>query len=140
MSHGKGGPSRAPEFVSALKSAGFNFFAGVPCSLLKGLVSILDEDPDAHYVSATREDSAVGMAMFSAKGARTLTDVYGQLRETKTSGAFHEADSLRGASFTDLLQELVDRSVDVQAVDVYKGWLEIDTFDDYRRAWALLKE
>ena len=28
----------------------------------------------------------------------------------------------------------------VQALDVYKGWLEIDTFDDYKRAWALIKE
>jgi phosphoenolpyruvate phosphomutase len=82
----------------------------------------------------------VGMAMFTAKGARTLTDAYGQLRETKTTGVFHEAESLRGASFTDLLQELVDRGQEVQAVDVYKGWLEIDTFEDYRRAWALLKE
>lgn len=62
MSHGKGGPSRAPDFVAALKASGFDFFAGVPCSLLKGLVSILDRDPDAHYVSATREDSAIGMA------------------------------------------------------------------------------
>ncbi|MBK8253919.1 MAG: isocitrate lyase/phosphoenolpyruvate mutase family protein [Polyangiaceae bacterium] len=82
----------------------------------------------------------VGMAMFSQKGARALTDVYGQLRETRTSGAFHEADSLRNASFTDLVQELIDRNIDVQAVDAYKGWLEIDTFEDYRRAWALLKE
>lgn len=62
MSHGKGGPSHAPEFVAALKANGFDFFAGVPCSLLKGLVSILDQDRDAHYVSATREDSAIGMA------------------------------------------------------------------------------
>jgi sulfopyruvate decarboxylase subunit alpha len=62
MSHGKGGPSRAPELVAALKQNGFGFFAGVPCSLLKGLVSLLDEDADAHYVSATREDSAIGMA------------------------------------------------------------------------------
>jgi sulfopyruvate decarboxylase subunit alpha len=62
MSHGKGGPSHAPELVLALKENGFNFFAGVPCSLLKGLVSILDRDESAHYVSATREDSAIGMA------------------------------------------------------------------------------
>lgn len=82
----------------------------------------------------------VGMAMFTQKGARTLTDVYGQLRETQAGGKFQEAESLRGASFTDLVQEVVDRGVDVQAVDVYKGWLEIDTFEDYRRAWALLKE
>ncbi|MFT3774892.1 MAG: isocitrate lyase/phosphoenolpyruvate mutase family protein [Minicystis sp.] len=82
----------------------------------------------------------VGMAMFTKKGARALTDTYGQLAETKADGTFHEAASLRGATFTDLVQELIDRGQDVQAIDVFKGWLEIDTFDDYRRAWALIKE
>jgi phosphoenolpyruvate phosphomutase len=82
----------------------------------------------------------VGMAMFTTKGARLLVDCYNQLKETRESGGFHEADSLRVASFTDLLQELIDRGTDVQAIDVYKGWLEIDTFEDYRRAWALIKE
>ncbi len=82
----------------------------------------------------------VGMAMFTAKGARTLTDLHNQLLETKKSGKFHEAESLRAASFTDLLQEAIDRGAEVQAIDVYKGWLEIDTFDDYRRAWNLIKE
>jgi phosphoenolpyruvate phosphomutase len=24
-------------------------------------------------------------------------------------------------------------------VDVYKGWLEVDTFEDYQRAWAAIK-
>lgn len=70
MSHGKGGPSHAPDFVAALKAAGFDFFAGVPCSLLKGLVSLLDKDPDAHYVSATREDSAIGMAAGAYLGGK----------------------------------------------------------------------
>ncbi|WP_437722665.1 isocitrate lyase/phosphoenolpyruvate mutase family protein [Sorangium sp. So ce861] len=82
----------------------------------------------------------VGMAMFTAKGARLLTDCYHQLQETRAKGSFHEAESLRSATFTDLLQELIDRGADVQAIDVYKGWLEIDTFEDYRRAWALIKE
>jgi phosphoenolpyruvate phosphomutase len=82
----------------------------------------------------------VGMAMFTAKGARALTDCYHQLAEGPNKGAFHEADSLRQASFTDMLQELVDRGHEVAALDVYKGWLEIDTFEDYRRAWALIKE
>jgi sulfopyruvate decarboxylase subunit alpha len=69
MSHAAG-PSRAPEFVAALKGAGFNFFAGVPCSLLKGLVSLLDGDASAHYISATREDSAIGMAVGAWLGGR----------------------------------------------------------------------
>jgi sulfopyruvate decarboxylase subunit alpha len=62
VSHEPKGPSRAPDFVAALKGAGFDFFCGVPCSLLKGLVSLLDQDKDARYISATREDSALGMA------------------------------------------------------------------------------
>jgi phosphonopyruvate decarboxylase len=62
MSHGSKGPSHAPEFVAALEGAGFDFFCGVPCSLLKGLVSLLEKDEAARYVSATREDSALGMA------------------------------------------------------------------------------
>ncbi len=82
----------------------------------------------------------VGMAMFTAKGARLLTDVYNQLAETRQKGEFHEASSFKGATFPDLLQELIDRGTEVQAIDVYKGWLEIDTFEDFRRAWALIKE
>ena len=82
----------------------------------------------------------VGLAMFTTKGARVLTDCYHRAQETRDKDKFHEADSLRGASFTDLLQELIDRGNEVQAIDVYKGWLEIDTFEDYRRAWALLKD
>jgi phosphonopyruvate decarboxylase len=60
MSHGSKGPSRAPDFHAALVSGGFDFFCGVPCSLLKGLVADLEKDPA--YVSATREDSALGIA------------------------------------------------------------------------------
>ncbi|HVY45371.1 MAG TPA: thiamine pyrophosphate-binding protein, partial [Minicystis sp.] len=71
MSHGSAGPSKAPEFVAALKANGFDFFAGVPCSLLKGLVSLLDGDASVHYVSATREDSALGMAAGAYLGGKT---------------------------------------------------------------------
>ena len=70
MSHESKGPSKAPEFVAALKGAGFDFFCGVPCSLLKGLVSLLDHDESAHYISATREDSALGMAAGAFLGGK----------------------------------------------------------------------
>jgi phosphonopyruvate decarboxylase len=70
MSHESKGPSKAPEFVAALKGAGFDFFCGVPCSLLKGLVSLLDHDESAHYISATREDSALGMAAGAYLGGK----------------------------------------------------------------------
>jgi phosphoenolpyruvate phosphomutase len=80
----------------------------------------------------------VGLALFSAKGARGLTDLCGQLAEKP--GKVAEAASLKEATVPDLIQEMIARGADVQAIDVYKGWLEIDTFDDYKRAWALIKE
>ncbi len=80
----------------------------------------------------------IGMALFSEKGAKQIGDLHRELSEKK--GRVGEAASLRDASFTDLVQELIHRGAEVQALDVYKGWLEIDTFDDYKRAWALIKE
>ncbi len=52
------------------------------------------------------------------------------------AGAFHEAPSFERAMLTDALQELIARGQEVRAVPIYKGWSEVDTFDDYRRAWA----
>jgi len=50
------------EFLEALEANGYDFFAGVPCSLLKGVIRRFDEEPRWGYVSAVREDSALGMA------------------------------------------------------------------------------
>ena len=48
-------------FAELLSSKGFNFFTGVPCSLLSGLISIIDDDPKTPYYPAVREDAAVGL-------------------------------------------------------------------------------
>jgi sulfopyruvate decarboxylase subunit alpha len=49
-------------FLDALEREGFDFFAGVPCSLLTGVIRLLDSEPRYGYVSAVKEDAAVGMA------------------------------------------------------------------------------
>ncbi len=43
-----------------LLDAGFNFFTGVPCSLVKSLIAVLEER--GGYIPETREDAAVGLA------------------------------------------------------------------------------
>lgn len=53
---------RSRDFVSLLASRGYDFFTGVPCSLLGGLFRVLEDDPERDYVSATREDCAIGLA------------------------------------------------------------------------------
>ena len=71
----------------------------------------------------------IGMAMFSAAGAVALRAVHRELAERGTEG-------LERASVTHLLQALVDRGHPVVSVDIHKGWMEIDTVEDYRRACA----
>ena len=39
-----------------------------------------------------------------------------------------------------MLQDLVDRGHDVSCLTIYKGWMEVDTFEDYQQAWAELKK
>jgi len=48
-------------FIDRLTDNGFNFFTGVPCSLLSGLISCLEESPELSYIPAVREDAAVGL-------------------------------------------------------------------------------
>jgi phosphoenolpyruvate phosphomutase len=78
----------------------------------------------------------IGMAKLSARGCQILGEVYRDLRDRGESRPVHEAASLRTAKLTDLLHEVVQRGHAVASIGVYQGWLEVDTFDDYRRAWA----
>jgi len=50
------------DFCTMLKIQGFNFFTGVPCSILKGVINYLSGDPAVPYIPATREDEAIGIA------------------------------------------------------------------------------
>jgi len=45
-----------------LRSHGFNFSTGVPCSILKDIILYLSSHPDIPYITATREDEALGIA------------------------------------------------------------------------------
>ena len=50
------------EFAATLESRGFDFFSGVPCSLIEDLIATLEVHPRLPYVAAPREDVAVGLA------------------------------------------------------------------------------
>ncbi len=48
------------DFLRFLLDVGFDFFTGVPCSLVKSLIATLEER--GGYIPETREDAAVGLA------------------------------------------------------------------------------
>ena len=80
------------------------------------------------------------MSMFSAAGVELLRQAYHRVVERYRGGPFHEGPSLAQASLTDILQELIMQGQEVYAVSIYKGWMEVDTFEDYQRAWAYIKQ
>jgi len=82
----------------------------------------------------------IGMAMFSETGTQTLLDCYRASQERYKSSGFHEAASVSKASFTDMIQELIDRGHRVDAVPIFKGWMEVDSFEEYQKAWATIRQ
>jgi phosphoenolpyruvate phosphomutase len=73
----------------------------------------------------------IGMALFSQKGAAALRAVHAELAAARAEG-------LERASVTHILQAMIDRRHPIVAVEIHKGWMEIDTIEDYRRACAEL--
>ena len=57
-------------FLDLLERHGYDFFAGVPCSLFESVTRILDDEPRYGYVSAVREDAAIGLAAGAYLGGR----------------------------------------------------------------------
>lgn len=49
-------------FLAALRERGFDYCAGVPCSLIKGVIAALEAQSELPYIAATREDQALGIA------------------------------------------------------------------------------
>ena len=58
------------DFTARLERHGFDFFTGVPCSLIEDLIAVLERGTRAPYVAAVREDAAVGVAAGAWFGGR----------------------------------------------------------------------
>ena len=58
------------DFAASLERHGFDFFTGVPCSLIEDLIAVLERGSRAPYLAAVREDAAVGVAAGAWFGGR----------------------------------------------------------------------
>lgn len=76
--------------------------------------------------AANCDGEFIGLAMFSAKGTAILKDEYGRFKMAAK------------ASFIDIIDWLIDKGHKISPINIYNDWLEIDTFEDYRKAWAVL--
>ncbi len=78
----------------------------------------------------------IGLAMFSSQGTELFKQAYREAQKNQIAGGFHESVGLKQATLTDLIQDLIDKGQEVQSVPTYKGWLDVDSFEDYQKAWA----
>ncbi len=79
----------------------------------------------------------IGLAMFSKKGAENLKNYYKKSLARFKNKRFHEVPSIKKAYFTDMIQEMIDNGFEVNNLNIYGDWMEIDTFEDYRKAWSV---
>lgn len=79
----------------------------------------------------------IGLAKFSAEGARAMADAFSALRreyEGRDDEPFERAPAWRNAYLTDLLQHLIRKGVRLTPVTIHGQWREIDTVQDLERA------
>ncbi len=62
---------RSEQFYNRLIAAGFGPFTGVPCSLVRGLITYVEQASDSKYFIATSEGEAMGIAGGLALAGRT---------------------------------------------------------------------
>jgi phosphonopyruvate decarboxylase len=61
---------QASDFIHPAREAGFNTWAGVPCSFLTPFINSVIDDPEMDYISAANEGDAVALATGAALGGR----------------------------------------------------------------------
>jgi L-glutamine-phosphate cytidylyltransferase len=82
------------------------------------------------------EGQYIGLVRFQGEGVVALSQTYHGLAAEYWGKPWRHASRFESAFMTDLLQELIDRGIDVRAVPFERGWLEFDTREDYERVGA----
>lgn len=55
------GTTPSGSLYQALKEGGLDFFVSVPCSLLAGIISLIEDDSEVIYTPVTREEEGIGI-------------------------------------------------------------------------------
>ncbi len=80
-------------------------------------------------VPETATHEFIGLAKFSKTGAEQFVQTYQDCVQNY-QGKFQEADDIAQFTFTDLIQEMIDRGFLVHFLEIHKGWLEIHREED----------
>ena len=88
-------------------------------------------------IAAKKEDvhgEFIGMIKLNNRGAEIFKENFHRVKKTYWNKPFQRAKIFQKAYLTDMIQELVDIGVKVHCVIIERGWKEIDTVEDYKKA------
>ncbi len=76
----------------------------------------------------------IGMMKLNQKGCEILKQNFHRVKKLYWNKPFQRAKIFQKAYLTDMIQELVDIGIKVHCVIIERGWKEIDTVEDYKKA------
>ena len=76
----------------------------------------------------------IGMIKLNHKGCKIFKENFHRVKKFFWNKPFQRATIFQKAYLTDMIQELVDIGVKVHCVVIKRGWKEIDTVEDYKKA------
>lgn len=82
----------------------------------------------------------IGLAMLSTHACAILRDFYKKVYCSDRPEVAGESMHVQKASFIVFIQELLNKGEDVAALEIWRNWIDVDTFEDYRNAWTHIDE
>ena len=76
----------------------------------------------------------IGMIKLNPRGCKIFKENFHRVKKIFWNKAFQRSKVFQKAYLTDMIQELVDIGVKVHCVVIKRGWKEIDTVEDYKKA------
>jgi len=76
----------------------------------------------------------IGLAKLSDKACTLLKDVYGNGFSVDDDQENINKSRIQKASLIDFIEELMKQGEHVTAMEIWRSWIEVDTFEDYRNA------
>jgi phosphoenolpyruvate phosphomutase len=136
LQHGATAPHIKPDLVSLQDPPGKNVLSRYISPDEQNRIVKIGQ----HVPHEQAHGEFIGLAMFSERGIDAFKRVYRDAQQTYQAKGFHEAGSLTKATFTDMVQELIDKGHSVNCVPIFKGWMEVDSFEEYQHAWAKIRQ
>ena len=82
----------------------------------------------------------IGMIKLNNRGCEMLKQNFHRVKKLYWNKPFQRTKIFQKAYLTDMIQELVDIGIKVHCVIIERGWKEIDTVEDYRKALINFKK